>query len=147
MLTHCVYLTKVTIIQIKNWAAFKTRITNTFTKQLVAKEERSVPLKVPHFFTPLQMKAFWNNFCKCRAWCPFPALASPGGCVLACFPKLDLEGTHSLIQIFSLRASDKASGKVRGWSHSDGSVNYFLYYFGDCYFAHKPSYRFGVEYF
>lgn len=40
-----------------------------------------------------------------------PTLASPGGCVLAWFPKFDLEGTHCLIQIFNMRASDKEFGK------------------------------------
>lgn len=60
----------------------------------------------------------------------FPTLAAAGGCALAWFPKFVLEGMHCLIQIFNMRAADKEFGEVRGWSHADGSVNYFLYLIG-----------------
>lgn len=72
-----------------------------------------------------------------------PTLASPGGCVLAWFPKFDLEGTHCLIQIFNMRASDKEFGK----SEAGAIVMVLWIILCTRWKTHKPSYGFGIGYF
>lgn len=70
------------------------------------------------FLTALQLKAFLEQLLQVAALGALsPTLASPGGCVLAWFPKFDLEGMHCLIQIFNMRASDKEFGKNQRLEH------------------------------